>query len=909
MVRIELTDVPPDAEVFAEIAQLLDIAAAAEGRRPLSDQLWLDLTRGGRAGVTGVTARDANGQMVAYAQASPANGNLTAQLVLHPGHHSVELGVQVLGHLAAASPTVDLVWWVVEPDDILDRIAATLGWPIHRRLLQMRRHLPAERPVEITTRAFRPGDDDEAWIAVNNRAFADHDEQGAWTLDDLRQRQAEAWFDAEGFRVLDGDGGILGSCWTKVHADLDPPEGEIYVIGVDPAAHGRGLGTQLTLAGLDHLARAGLGIGMLYVDADNTAAVAMYERLGFEVARTDIAYRTPSESTSDGADRLGEQGTPVVELPSWSVADLHSSLDDRSVDAEIERIGAEVDRLQTLFDRHDVRATTPRAPNSVDAAAADEVIDAYNRTSESLQVLMAVVLAHLSTDTRDQRAQALSSELRTIQARTVPLLARLSEWVAALGVEPLAASSRQADEHRGPLTRLAERAAHQMSEAEEGLFAELSTTGSSAWARLHGDLTSQLEVELDLGDGAAVLPITTVRGLATHPDPAVRRAAYDAERDTWPRTAVAAAAALNAIKGEAVTVNRRRGWTDPLDASLFANNVSRDTFEAMHDAVTGVLPDLRRWMRTKSRLHGNTGALPWWDLVAPLPDGDDASGTSAIGWDTGIEIVRDAFAGYDPALASLVDRAIEQRWVDAAPRPGKVGGAFCMPVTGDRSLILLNWSGSLESAQTTAHEFGHAYHNTTLAERTPLQRRLPMALAETASIFCETLVVDAGLERATGHDRLRLLDVDLQGTNQVIVDIRSRWLFETAVFSRRRRRALSPDEFDELMLQSQLDAYDDGLDQSTAHPSMWIVKPHYYSSHFYNWPYTYGLLFGLGLFAHYRDDPAAFRTRYADVLSRAGMDTAEELGAAFGLDVTDPSFWTASVDIVRSRIDEYEALA
>jgi oligoendopeptidase F len=232
-----------------------------------------------------------------------------------------------------------------------------------------------------------------------------------------------------------------------------------------------------------------------------------------------------------------------------------------------------------------------------------------------------------------------------------------------------------------------------------------------------------------------------------------------------------------------------------------------------------------------------------------------------------------------------------------------------MPFVDDRSLVFLNWSGSVDSAQTTAHELGHAYHNTQLAHRTPLQKALPMALAETASIFCETLVVEEGLGRLEGRDRLALLDVDLQGTTQVVVDIHSRFLFETEVFARRQRRTLGVSELNEIMLQAQHDAYGDGLDQSTAHPYMWVVKPHYYGSHFYNWPYTYGLLFGLGLYAQYQADPDRFRLHYDDALSRAGMNTAEELAAVFGFDITDQAFWTASLDVARSRIASYDALA
>jgi pepF/M3 family oligoendopeptidase len=595
-----------------------------------------------------------------------------------------------------------------------------------------------------------------------------------------------------------------------------------------------------------------------------------------------------------------------TDLPRWSLSDVHESVDARSFTDAMERSAADVERLVALFDTLGIRAVDARTPTAEDGAAADEALTAMNRVTAELATLRAYSFCVVATDSRDDRAQAALGEARRIEANLRPLTSRLADWVAALGVDALADVSSEVADHRGPLGRLAARAEHQMSEAEEHLAAELSVNGSSAWGRLHNDVTSQLTADVELPTGTETMPMPAVRGLATDPDPAVRRAAYEAELRAWPTVEVPVAAAMNAIKGEANTLNRRRRWASPLDASLFANSVSRATFDAMHSAVVSTLPDLRRWMRTKAALHGHDPAagLPWWDLVAPLPF-DDAE----VSWDEGVGVVRSAFSAYSDTLGGLVDRALDERWIDAAPRDGKRGGAFCASFVDDRSLVLLNWAGSADSTQTTAHELGHAYHNTTLSGRTALQRQLPMALAETASIFCETLVVEAGLARLSGRDRLAQLDVDLVGTNQVIVDIHSRFLFETEVFARRQRRTLSAAELCEMMTDAQAAAYGDGLDQRTAHPYMWLLKPHYYSSHFYNWPYTYGLLFGLGLFARYQDDPEHFRAGYDDLLSRAGMDTAEQLGAAFGLDVTDEAFWTASLDVVRSRIDDYVALA
>ncbi len=593
----------------------------------------------------------------------------------------------------------------------------------------------------------------------------------------------------------------------------------------------------------------------------------------------------------------------TTELPQWSVADIYESTDSRAFVDDVESLDAGATRLQALFDEHAVRRCEPRSVSAVDGAAADAVIAAHNQHQARHLVAAAFVHSIVTTDSRNERAQAVANRLAVVDARVRPLTARLADWVHSLGVEALSSVSDEAREHEGPLTRLAERANHQMLEAEESLYAALAPTGSGLWQRLHADVTSQLDAEVLLPDGIERLPMSAVRGLASHHDPAVRRAAYEAELHTWPLVEVPCAAAMNGVKGEAVVVNSRRGWNDPVDASLFANSVSRATFDALQRAVDSALPDFHRWMRAKAHAHGIDGPLPWTELAAPHPDADDR-----VEWADGVTTVRAAFGSYHRTLGDLVDRALDEQWIDAAPRSGKRGGAFCMPIGGDRSMVFLNWTDSTSSMLTLAHELGHAYHNVQLGERTPLQRQLPMALAETASIFCETLTLEAAVATADPRGQLSLLDADLCGANQLVVDIHSRFLFEQAVFARRATSTLGPSELCEMMRAAQAAAYGDCLDQSTAHPYMWAVKPHYYGAHFYNWPYTYGFLFGLGLFACFHDDPERFQARYDDALSRVGMASAEALAADFGLDVTDEAFWQASLDVLRLRIDRYAGL-
>ncbi|MBI3970239.1 MAG: oligoendopeptidase F, partial [Chloroflexi bacterium] len=234
---------------------------------------------------------------------------------------------------------------------------------------------------------------------------------------------------------------------------------------------------------------------------------------------------------------------------------------------------------------------------------------------------------------------------------------------------------------------------------------------------------------------------------------------------------------------------------------------------------------------------------------------------------------------------------------------------FCMPVRGVESRVLLNYEPSFNSVQTLAHELGHAYHNVNLAKRTPIQRETPMPLAETASIFCQTIVTNAAMARTSGAEKLSILEGNLQDACQVVVDIHSRFLFEQRVFERRIERDLTIDELNTLMLEAQRETYGDGLDQEALHPYMWAVKPHYYMSYpFYNWPYTFGFLFGLGLYARYREDPDQFRAGYDNLLSSTGLESAADLGKRFGMDIRSADFWQSSLEVCRERIREFEAL-
>lgn len=287
-----------DLQDVADVTELFRVAEAHDGHRPVGEHAWLDLVDGGRRGFAGLVAwEEGHDHPVAYAQVSRGDAHATWALeyVIDPHHraHAVAIGTDLVGSalkVVAEEGGGHVHLWVNKPVDAHDVIAEAVGLRRGRDLLQMRRDLPVTEAYEIATRPFVVGQDETAWLEVNNRAFLQHPEQGGWDLDTLKQRQSEPWFDPAGFLLHDREGRLAGFCWTKGHDDHDPPLGEIYVVAVDPDFHGQGLGRALVLAGLDYLDNAGYRIGMLYVDAHNDGAIKLYLDLGFTVDHADRAY-------------------------------------------------------------------------------------------------------------------------------------------------------------------------------------------------------------------------------------------------------------------------------------------------------------------------------------------------------------------------------------------------------------------------------------------------------------------------------------------------------------------------------------------------------------------------------------------------------------------------------------------
>jgi len=593
----------------------------------------------------------------------------------------------------------------------------------------------------------------------------------------------------------------------------------------------------------------------------------------------------------------------VAEAPRWDLTPFFPALDTSEFRTAFQDVNDRVAKLEQLLDSHDIKIGADQLAPEAAARTFETLVPIWNATSDAYRVVSAFLYGLVTTDSRDEAAQAQLSQMQPIGARLGRLGTRFTGWLGTQDEAGLLQSSQVATAHAYMIQKARISADHLLSGPEEALASELGLTGATAWGKLHGNVSSQLKVRVELPDGAETLPMSAVRNLAYDGREAVREAGYRAELAAWAEQGTVMAACLNGCKGETGLLSRKRGWDSPLDEAIFNANIDRATLDAMLGAARDAFPVFRRYLRAKAlRIQGTPGGLKWWNIFAPL-------GVSERTWPYAeAEVfVERCFRQYSDDLGDFAARSFREQWVDALPRDGKRDGAYCMGFRGDESRIMMNYKPAFGSVSTLAHELGHAYHNVCLAGRTNLQRSTPMTLAETASIFCETIVRQAALAEGTPEDRLEILEASLQGSTQVVVDITSRFLFEDAVFSRRVDRELSAREFDEIMLDAQAQTYGDGLDADARHPAMWAVKPHYYGRGYYNFPYMYGLLFALGLYHRFQQDPDAFRAKYDDLLSATGLANAADLGQRFGIDVRDPEFWSGSLAVIAGEVDQFEA--
>ena len=572
----------------------------------------------------------------------------------------------------------------------------------------------------------------------------------------------------------------------------------------------------------------------------------------------------------------------------WNLDPIYKGFDDPAFDADMTALKQCIADYNTFADALANCEALEGLKKGI--AFEEQILDLVMKLANFAQLRQA-------TNTRDTEAGSRMGQVLQILSATAGAQTAWKQWATAL---PNLMELVKADEELAVYTYLFENmqkdSTHLLGALGEEICAKLSMSGSNAWADLQGYLTSTVPVSYN----GETTNLSAIRNLASDADPAVRKAAYEAELACYERIKDAVAFALNSIKLETISDCQLRGYASPLDRTLEGAHMQRATLEAMLSAMDEYLPKFWQYLKVKAKVLGHENGLPWYDMFAPM--GKTASKYTA---EEARELLVKLFSGFDQEMADMIAKAFDEAWIDFYPRDGKSGGAFCAGIEClGESRILANFDGQFGDIVTLAHELGHAFHNQCINDHRPLNKEYSMPVAETASTFNECVLMAAAIENAqSDEERLALIESQLQDATQIICDIYSRFRFEAKVFENREEQFMDAETLSEYMLEAQKQCYGDGLDANYLHKYMWVCKGHYYGPTFYNFPYAFGGLFARGLYAQYMRDGQAFVPLYKKLLYTTTVASVEDTAKVAGIDLTDKNFWCSALQMIADQID------
>ncbi len=582
----------------------------------------------------------------------------------------------------------------------------------------------------------------------------------------------------------------------------------------------------------------------------------------------------------------------------WSLDNLYKSIDSEEFKSDFQTLENLIKELNTFSD-----SFTNKNSNITDTII--EYINLITRISEYYKIGSYLSL-RIATNNKDSESIKFYDKFENLTTELSKPFASFIQYIKSINdLDELISNSSVLSKYKFFLNETKLLSKYALSESEEVIIDKFKISGPYSFEKLRDNTVSSILVEIELNGKLCKLPFSEIRNLAYDHNQEVRKNAYLAELSSYKNVEDTIASCLNSIKSSAITETKIRGYEDILDRTLINSRLSKESFNALISSIEESLPKVQKYFSHKAKLLGHREALPFYDLFASI-----GNANFKFTYEEAKETIVKNFTKFNPEVGKFLDNAFNNAWIDAFPSEGKRDGAFCSNIHQIKeSRILSNFTGSFSDMSTLAHELGHAFHGECLKDEHYLDSEYPMPIAETASIFFETIILNEYLKNATEEEKITLLDNSITDSLQVLVDIFSRYLFESSFIKEREVGTLSTEEICQLMKDAQIKAYGDGLDKDFLHEYMWIAKPHYYSCdyNFYNFPYAFGMLFARGLYEQYEasDDKQKFYNNYVELLKSTGKNSLEDVALKMNCDITNKDFWQKSINSVIEEIEYF----
>lgn len=562
----------------------------------------------------------------------------------------------------------------------------------------------------------------------------------------------------------------------------------------------------------------------------------------------------------------------------------------------LEQLTAELGVFKEKTERFQLREDSSESELS-------EVLTAFQYIAKQVGQAGAYVSCLQAQNTKDVQAGLLRGRITNISAEFGVILAQLDQKLAEIddfSWNKLLNSTFT--EIKFVLNERRDRVKEKLSLPEETMIQSLAVDGYHGWGQLYDTIVSKMTVKVEENGETKLLSIGQAFNKFSDPDREVRKSVFQGWEEAWSQNGDLFADTLNHLAGFRLSVYEKRGWNDVLKEPLSLNRMSGETLNVMWETISRNKGPFLKYLKRKAELLG-VERLDWYDLDAPV-----GKANSKMGYQEGAEFILKQFGQFGSQLESFCRKAFEDNWIEAEDRADKAPGGFCtsFPESG-QTRIFMTYSGTPNNVATLAHELGHAFHQHAMEDVHTLNQNYAMNVAETASTFAEMIVADASVKKAgTKEEHLALLEDKIQRSAALLMNIHARFLFETSFYEERKKGAVSAERLNELMEGAQKEAYGDSL--GTYHKGFWASKLHFYitGTPFYNFPYTFGYLFALGIYARAGKEGKSFEEKYISLLKDTGSMTVEELAAKhLSADIKAADFWEEAVKMTLKDVEEF----
>ncbi|WP_416147838.1 M3 family oligoendopeptidase [Salipaludibacillus sp. HK11] len=566
----------------------------------------------------------------------------------------------------------------------------------------------------------------------------------------------------------------------------------------------------------------------------------------------------------------------------------------------LENVASELAQFQGNLDKVQLE-------NNADVAVWASFVNEAQEVGKKAREAGAFISCLTAQDVNDDQAKLLGGTVKQLAAKYASIMTSIDEqllafderqWNEFVAQEDMKQISFNLNERRT-------NAEEKLPADKEKLIQSLSIDGYQAWGDMYNVIVGRMKVEIEEDGETKSLSVGQASNKLSDKNRDVRKHVFERFEKAWENESELFSNTLNHLAGYRLEMYEARGWEDVLKEPLEINRMKPETLDVMWKTITKNKQDFVDYMDRKAEILG-LEKLDIYDISAPLTEN-----VAEVSYDDAVEIIVEQFGTFSPKMAAFAQMAFDERWIEAESRDGKRPGGFCtsFPVK-EESRIFMTYDGSASNVATLAHELGHAYHQHVMNDLPQLSQRYAMNVAETASTFAEMIVADATVKAAkTDEEKIQLLDDKLNRSVAFFMNIHSRFLFESRFYEERKSGLVSKERLNELMVEAQKEAYCDSLGEYS--PSFWASKLHFHITGvpFYNFPYTFGYLFSIGIYAKAVDEGYAFEQKYIDLLRDTGRLEVEELAKKhLDVDLTKPEFWQAAIDFLKKDLNMFMEL-